>query len=489
MRCLLLLAVALLGIYTISYSQVIILQHFETILANQSGVSGLSDVGSIAVSHDGKNVYTGSSYYGDKAVAVFSRDNINGHLNFLEMHQDGLNGVDGINCIDQILISPDDKIVYVISGGDLSGCKNSIAYFSRNLSNGKLTFISKTNWVKGTSGGEISPDNKFLYATNESKDAVGVFRINANTGALELVKEYVNNQEGVTGLDGATNLTISSDGKNVYVCSFWDASVVAFSISQDSGLLTFLEVYKNGVNGVTGLSWANPIIAAPDGKNIYVGAAYNGELTSFSRNSNTGLLNYLNTFKDNTNGIDGLSSPSALCVHPNGKYLFVSAEKDKAISAFERSLADGKLVFQNATIDNTALAYPEDIAISPDGKHLYAVSSWNVTGRIAIFIVNIPTNSIDDNENQIPSDFHLAQNYPNPFNPSTIIKYSVPRLSFVQIKIYDLVGREIKTLISEEKHVGNYEIKYNANDITSGIYFCKMIANGFNQTKKIVFIK
>ena len=91
------------------------------------------------------------------AVAAFSRDPSSGNLTFLEMYKDGENGVDGANSAQEIVVSPNDKFVYLISGGDHSLCKNAIACFARDANTGKLTFVSHINWLKATSGGAVSP--------------------------------------------------------------------------------------------------------------------------------------------------------------------------------------------------------------------------------------------------------------------------------------------------------------------------------------------
>ena len=89
----------------------------------------------------------------------------------------------------------------------------------------------------------------------------------------------------------------------------------------------------------------------------------------------------------------------------------------------------------------------------------------------------------------VPSEFVLSQNYPNPFNPTTIISYFVPKESFVSIKIYDFLGRELKTLVSETKSIGSYELSLDATNLPSGTYFYSMIADGFSKTNKMIVIK
>ena len=100
---------------------------------------------------------------------------------------------------------------------------------------------------------------------------------------------------------------------------------------------------------------------------------------------------------------------------------------------------------------------------------------------------------IDDEENLIASDFKLEQNYPNPFNPSTVISYRLPVTSNVTLKVYDILGNEIVTLVNEEKSPGTYEVEFNTSSIkhhpSSGIYFYQLKSGSFVETKKMVLLK
>jgi photosystem II stability/assembly factor-like uncharacterized protein len=90
---------------------------------------------------------------------------------------------------------------------------------------------------------------------------------------------------------------------------------------------------------------------------------------------------------------------------------------------------------------------------------------------------------------EIPTSYNLSNNYPNPFNPTTAIRYQIPELSFVTIKIYDVLGNEIETLVNEEKATGTYELTWFAEQLPSGIYFYRLQAGSFIETKKMVFLK
>jgi hypothetical protein len=93
------------------------------------------------------------------------------------------------------------------------------------------------------------------------------------------------------------------------------------------------------------------------------------------------------------------------------------------------------------------------------------------------------------NQGVIPDGFKLFQNYPNPFNPTTNIQYSIASEQFVILNVYDTLGKVVKSLVSEEKPAGTYDVQFSTRDLPSGIYFYKIQAGNFIQTKKMVLMK
>jgi hypothetical protein len=104
-----------------------------------------------------------------------------------------------------------------------------------------------------------------------------------------------------------------------------------------------------------------------------------------------------------------------------------------------------------------------------------------------LYYQNVVQNVKEDNLS--PTVFELEQNYPNPFNPSTIIKFATPERANVIIKIYDILGGEITTLINQEMDIGWYEIKFNADNYSSGIFIYRMHAGKYVSTKKMLMVK
>ena len=115
---------------------------------------------------------------------------------------------------------------------------------------------------------------------------------------------------------------------------------------------------------------------------------------------------------------------------------------------------------------------------------------WYIGVGGMCYATSVGTGIKDFNEGKISTSFSLAQNYPNPFNPTTRISYSLPGSEFVSLKVYDINGREVQTLVSEFQTVGAYSINFDAKDLTGGIYFYRLqIGSIFTETKKMILLR
>jgi hypothetical protein len=99
------------------------------------------------------------------------------------------------------------------------------------------------------------------------------------------------------------------------------------------------------------------------------------------------------------------------------------------------------------------------------------------------------TNEVEVVIDFTPKEFMLYQNYPNPFNLNTVISYQLPVNSNITLKVYDILGNEVATLVNEEKQPGNYEVKWNASNVSSGIYFYQLMTGDYVDTKKMILLK
>jgi hypothetical protein len=113
---------------------------------------------------------------------------------------------------------------------------------------------------------------------------------------------------------------------------------------------------------------------------------------------------------------------------------------------------------------------------------------FNPSVIIPVHLIVAPVVGVE-NELNIPTVYELFQNYPNPFNPITTIKYSVPELSKVKLTLFNLLGEEVATLVNEEKLAGNYSVEFNAASLPSGVYFYRLQAGSFVETKKMILMK
>jgi len=127
------------------------------------------------------------------------------------------------------------------------------------------------------------------------------------------------------------------------------------------------------------------------------------------------------------------------------------------------------------------------VDVNGDGDIDVLSASW-LDDRI-VWYENLSIVNIVENSNEFPTEFRLSQNYPNPFNPSTKIKYQIPELSFVTLKVYDVLGSEILTLVNEEKPAGYYVADFYASNLPSGIYFYRLQTGFVSKSKKMVLMK
>lgn len=114
---------------------------------------------------------------------------------------------------------------------------------------------------------------------------------------------------------------------------------------------------------------------------------------------------------------------------------------------------------------------------------------YTLLGDPALKIPIVTITQIIGKPKNIPDSYSLEQNFPNPFNPSTTIHYLIPKESFVTIKVYDIIGKEIETLVHERKTAGSYSFVFNAYSLSSGVYFYRMQAGTFVSTKKFILLK
>jgi len=133
---------------------------------------------------------------------------------------------------------------------------------------------------------------------------------------------------------------------------------------------------------------------------------------------------------------------------------------------------------------------------TPDSLYFIDSTSFTYGGSGSMFAAKSyqsacydPTVKVKDEQNNVPTNTKLEQNYPNPFNPTTTIRYQLPVNSLVTIKVFNILGQEVATLVDEVKQAGVYSVQFNARNLPSGIYTYKLNAGSFIDVKKFILIK
>jgi Tol biopolymer transport system component len=259
--------------------------------------------------------------------------------------------------------------------------------------------------------------------------------------------------------------------------------------TMDTNGTNLVRIVENGLGG----EWS------PDGSQIVYASEQDGDFEIYVMNNNgSGLVK----LTDNE-AADYWPSWSS-----DGEWIVFQSDRDSDMEIYKMK-KDGSL--------QTRLTYSPgldgDGDWSPEGNNIAFVSERD--GNYEIYIMdsnggnqtrlteNLPVHNIqpdwrpitstgiDDQQvdSFVPKSFELFQNYPNPFNPNTKIKYSIKSESFVSLKVYDVLGNEVMTLVNEEKPIGTHTIEFDATDLPSGIYFYTLKTEEFTYSKKMVLIK
>ena len=124
------------------------------------------------------------------------------------------------------------------------------------------------------------------------------------------------------------------------------------------------------------------------------------------------------------------------------------------------------------------------------GKAVHA-RAFGYGGNIYNLFIDTAENVVGTHNNHysVPNTYALSQNYPNPFNPSTIINYQLPKSGYTKLSIYNMLGQEVKVLINEFQQAGTYDVKFDASELTSGVYFYKIQSGSYTDTKKMTLVK
>ena len=328
-----------------------------------------------------------------------------------------------------------------------------------------------TTVLKITSSASVTVFNSALNAPDGlAFDSVGnLFISNYNNGIISKITPEGVKTDFASGFNHPSALAFDSEW-NLYVSNHTGNTVS--KITPDSTVTTF----ASGFNKPLGL------VFDTEG-NLYVS------------NYNSGVINKVTP--------EGIVTVFATVPNPTGsmiQYLVRAASGNLYLPSYGHhqiykiSPAGDVSVFAGTGVAGStdgpvAIAQfngPNSIALTSGGD-LY-VSEYNAN-RIRKITGVEPVNWIEGRKEINPSEYLLFQNYPNPFNPSTTIKYAVPERSDVIIKVYNMMGEEIVTLLNKEKERGEYELRFNSLDLASGLFIYTMSAGSFISAKKMLVVK
>ena len=233
---------------------------------------------------------------------------------------------------------------------------------------GQLADGGAVDGLDGASAVAATLDGKHVYVAASADNSVSYFTRDPNSGLLTYGAIYADGT-AASVIQGASAVAVSPDGGQVYVTGFSDNGLEVFTRNSGTGALVSLDTEVEGSGGVTGMTGPRGVAVAPDGRHVYVAAATSGAVVVFTRNLSTGAL----TWNSTVAGASGAAGARAVAVSPDGRHVVVAGETANGIAVFARNLSSGVLTFVEAKLDgaNEGLAGASALAFSPRGDALY----------------------------------------------------------------------------------------------------------------------
>ena len=295
-------------------------------------------------------------------------------------------------------------------------------------------------------------------------------------------------------------LTLAISTNNVGGTNLFAGGSQGVCLSTDKGIS-----WNSVNNGLTSSAYVNALVISDT--NIFAGTGDGIFLsTNNGTNWNTLLPNIptdalvvandevggTNLFAGTSNGVF-LSTDNGVSWDTVRMYPLATCPKEGGGTNLFAGTSNGVFLSTNNGINwNPVNSEPDITSLIVSGEFLFAASFDDYcvhSGGVWRRPLSEMITSVDEYTNQLPEDFNLCQNYPNPFNPTTKIEYSISKKSHITLKVFDILGTEIKTLVNEEKSAGNYQVEFNAANLPSGVYFYRIQAGSFNQVRKTLLIK
>lgn len=340
----------------------------------------------LAISPDGR--FLASLCGACNELRTFSIDAVTGALE--------VTGAAGSGPTTDVAFSRDGRRL-ILAGGDV------LFVYDRDPASGGIEFLGGFDGAiepaPGLAGAcDVEPVGFFgdsLFVASEGDGSLASFDV----AALRFVGRARDGEGPVAGLAQANSVLVSSDGNHVYAAGATDDAVTAFSRAKDlAGALTWQSEIRNGVAGAQGLDGAKAVATSPDGKHVFVVGADGDTVASYARNAVTGALTFESALGA-TSGVPGLDAPFSGDASPDGKHLYVGGLFDGDVWAFGYDATSGALFhLDTADDDGAGLFAVNGMAVSPDGAHVYAggrsFAGLTQVGSIAVFARNAGTGAL-----------------------------------------------------------------------------------------------
>ena len=292
--------------------------------------------GVIAVSVSPNGNYVATAAFRLNAVTLLRRDAESGRLTVLDSARQGVNSVSGLSFVVDLAFSPDSKFIYAIA--DTSAALSVFRVSDQEKLELAQTLIGPESCFSGARGIAISPDGRSIYVTSCRADTLVALDRDSTSGVATIRQIMRGGTNGVASLAGAFSVACSPDGQHVYVSSgrFRGANAISAFKRKEDGTLELMQEVTNGQSNLSGFLGGNSLLVTPDGTDVYAVATVSGTIACLDRSITTGALTAMQTV---VNGIDGagpLGFVSGIGTSPDGKFVYIAAERHGAISIFRR---------------------------------------------------------------------------------------------------------------------------------------------------------
>jgi cysteine-rich repeat protein len=224
----------------------------------------------------------------------------------------------------------------------------------------------------------VSHDGANVYATGPSRQGLVSFSRDPVSGRLTVLQRFSGSAgpSHVPNMGNPTGIVVSPDDRHVYVTAGFTKAVVVFEREAGTGRLVYVGAAVDGVDGVEGLDYAVDVVVSPDGRHVYVAADLDDSVVAFERDPATGLLTFLAAYYDGVGGVSGLDGAFALDVSPDGRNVYVAGDEAHTAVVFARDPATGLLTWLEKHTHGVngvlGLFGSHGVRVSPDGHQVYA---------------------------------------------------------------------------------------------------------------------